>query len=226
MNVHPKASVGRPVDRRTAIKWVLTASAALASPWSPSLAASPSPIAPLPERPGYGTDPDLVRAYQAGDYWPLTLGAAEQASVTVLADLILPADEASPAASAIGVPAFIDEWISAPYPAHRRDRVTVLEGLQWLDQAAGRRGAARFVNLSPDRQREICDAIAGTAVLPEYAAPARFFATFRQLCLGAYYTTPEGMRAIGYVGNLPSAEFLGPPQVVLERLGIDGHVPM
>ena len=50
--------------------------------------------------------------------------------------------------------------------------------------------------------------------------PADFFARFRSLCAGAYYATPAGWKAIGYVGNVPLEKFEGPPPEVLERLGL------
>src|SRR5688572_24224754 len=89
------------VDRRTAIKWVLAASAALQLP-SPAFAASV--VAK-----GYGKDPDQLKIYQPGQLWPLTFTASQRASATVLSDVIIPADDESPAASKVGVVDFIDE---------------------------------------------------------------------------------------------------------------------
>jgi hypothetical protein len=227
------------LDRRTAIKWMLSASSALmvsggalAQPTRPAKNTAPraagpaTPIPPLPKGTGYGTDPDLMKAYSAGDYWPLTLSEEQRRTVTVLADDILPADERSPSASAVGVPEFIDEWISAPYPSHRDDRVRVLEGLRWLDEEALRRFGRRFDALEEAQRHAILGAICRpAAATPEFVEPAHFFNRFRELVLGGFYTTPEGMRDIGYVGNLPSQSFDGPPQAVLTRLGLDGHVP-
>jgi hypothetical protein len=47
------------------------------------------------------------------------LDDSQRRLVTFLADLILPEDEYGPAASALRVPDFIDEWVSAPYPKQR-----------------------------------------------------------------------------------------------------------
>ena len=55
---------------------------------------------------------------------------------------------------------------------------------------------------------------------PPFQKPAGFFSRFRSLCAGAYYTTPAGWNAIGYVGNVPLAKFDGPPAEVLEKLGV------
>ena len=42
----------------------------------------------------------------------------------------------------------------------------------------------------------------------------------RNLCAGGYYSTPEGWKAIGYVGNVPLITFDGPPNEVLEKAGV------
>jgi hypothetical protein len=71
---------------------------------------------------GYGPDPSMVKIYQPGDVWPLTLTEPQRRTTRALCDLIIPADDTSPSASAVGVPDFIDEWISSPYPAQAGDR--------------------------------------------------------------------------------------------------------
>jgi len=55
---------------------------------------------------------------------------------------------------------------------------------------------------------------------PELKAGAKFFAKFRDLTAGGFYTTPEGMKDVGYIGNVPLAEFKNPPPEVLTKLGI------
>ena len=55
---------------------------------------------------------------------------------------------------------------------------------------------------------------------PEFQPAARFFKRFRDLTAGGFYTTPEGMKDIGYTGNVPLPEFAGPPPEVLAKLGL------
>ena len=108
---------------------------------------------------GYGPDPDLVKAYEKGAFWPLTLIRTQRQLAAALSDLIIPADEHSPSASAVGVVDFIDEWISAPYPQQREDRDTVLHGFGWLDGEARHRFEQPFAKLREAQQRTICDRI-------------------------------------------------------------------
>lgn len=205
------------MDRRAAIKWILAATATL------SLRDLPLQAAPAAAgvATGYGQDPDLLRDYQPGDLWPLTFTASQRRTCTALCDVIIPADENSPAASAVGVSDFIDEWISAPYPDQRRDRAVILGGLAWLDAEAQRRGRSDFAGLPSAARAALCDDICHEpAAAPEFRPAARFFARFRDLTAAGFYTTPAGMKDIGYMGNVPLASFDGPPPAVLEKLGL------
>ena len=151
--------------------------------------------------------------------------ADAKAAASALGDVILPADDLGPAASALRVPDYIDEWISAPYPAQQAIRPVILDGLGWLDAEAGKRFQADFAKLTAVQQAAICDDICDPAkAKPEFRAAAKFFSAFRGLAMGAYYATPEGWKAIGYVGNVASATFEGPPPEVLAKLGLEQTV--
>jgi len=206
------------MDRRDAVRWMLTAAASVVF-LEQYAAGGPAPAAVAPA--GYGTDPDLVRDFKPGDLWPLTLTAAQHRTVAALCDVIIPADGKSPSASALKVPDFIDEWISAPYPAQIADRKVILDGLGWLEAESQRRFGANFPELAVVQQLKICDDICHLPdAKPEYKPAARFFNKFRDLTAGGFYTTPEGMKDIGYVGNVPLPAFEGPPPAVLKQLGL------
>ena len=193
------------LDRRTAIKWVLGASAALRLP-----SASFDALAAAPAAQGYGKDPNLLKVYAAGELWPLTLTKEQRATATALCDLIIPADDTSPAASSVGVVDFIDEWISAPYPEHAVDRKTVLDGLSQIEGEAQRRFKTAFAKLSTTQLSTIADAMVKDP----------FFERYRALTAGGFYTTPVGVKDLKYVGNVAMATFEGPTQDVLKRLGL------
>ena len=107
------------IDRRTTIKWMLAATAALPAMQSERVRGS----AHVPPAQGYGTDPDLHPDLRAGR--SLAADASRTASGVRpprLCDVIIPADAGSPSASAVGVVDFLDEWISAPYAPQQQDR--------------------------------------------------------------------------------------------------------
>lgn len=179
----------------------------------------------LPTGKGYGTDPELNKIYQPGEVWALTLTKAEKKAATALADVLLPADDLGPAASELRVPDFIDEWVSAPYPAQKAVRPVILDGLKWLDQESKRRFQNDFAALSEAQQGAICDDICDQPnAAAAFKSAAGFFLSFRSLAMGAYYSTLEGWKAIGYVGNVASQTFDGPPPEVLKKLGLEQTV--
>lgn len=48
----------------------------------------------------------------------------------------------------------------------------------------------------------------------------RDFARYRDLAAGGFYTTPAGMKDLRYVGNVARTRFDGPPDDVLEAVGL------
>ena len=204
------------IDRRQAIKWMLTAAAGLVL-----LERSAQGGAATPSGRGYGTDPDFSRDYKPGDCWPLTLSDAQRRTAAALCATIIPADEHSPSAASLGVQDFIDEWISAPYPNQQKDRQPILACLAWVDAEAQRRFGRGFADLTEAQAAAICaDVCHLPDAKPEFADAAKFFARYRDLTAGGFYTTPAGMKDLKYIGNMPLPEFKGPPREVLQRLGL------
>jgi hypothetical protein len=205
------------LDRRAAISWLLAAAAGAALLRPRARAAGGTPAAS-----GYGADPDLAKAYRAGDLWPLTFTDAQRRTAAALCDVLIPADHQSPGAAALGVQDFVDEWISAPYPQNAGDRGTIVDGLAWVEAESLRRFGVGFAGTIHRQKAAMLDDIGrGAAAAPEFEAAHRFFVRFRELAAGGFYTTPEGMRDLGYVGNVPLPAYPEAPPEVLRKLGLD-----
>ena len=233
-----RSAADRPsMDRREALK-VLTAAAATAAmaeglvpiiadaqqPVRPAAKPAPKPrtaAAPVPPKTGprgTPTDPDLLNPKST---WPRLLSATELVTLAVLCDTIIPADEKSPSASSVGVPAYINEYVSAPYDWAERALVRVRGGLTWLDVESGKRFGKRYSALMASERTQICDDICYLPrAKPEFQAAARFFDQVRDLTAAGFYTTDAGMKDLQYVGNVPLAKFDGPPPEVLRKLGL------
>ncbi|MBT2744911.1 MULTISPECIES: gluconate 2-dehydrogenase subunit 3 family protein [unclassified Lysobacter] len=208
------------MDRRTSLKWMLSAASALPLL---QLAGCSSDLPPprLPSGVGYGTDPDLLKTYGPGSVWPLTLDERQRRIATALCSLIVPDEPDAPGAVAVGVVDFINEWVSAPYPRQVKDRKLILAGFDWLDEQAEQRFSRSFGESVESQRTAICDDI---CYLPraraEFKQAARFFARYRDLTIGGFCTSPQGRNYLGYVGNVPMASFEGPPPEVLKLVGV------
>ncbi|HRH98401.1 MAG TPA: gluconate 2-dehydrogenase subunit 3 family protein, partial [Prosthecobacter sp.] len=169
-------------------------------------------------------DPDFTQPLKFP--WEKLLSAEELATVTALADLILPKDETSPAASEVGVPDFINEWVSADYPEHQEDREIIRGGLGWLNTESFKRFTQRFEELTSARQSQIADDICDLAkASPGHGVAAVFFRRFRQLCVGGYYSHSQTWKSLGYIGNISvGGPYPGVPAEVVEKLGLQDVV--
>jgi hypothetical protein len=206
------------VSRRITLSWIAMASSGAfalagcetvpeAAPTAPAPQVSPwNEITPPPvQAAGYGQDPNLMKAMVP---WPLTLDDHQRETLRIAADLMLPADAHSPSAGKLHMDAFLDEWVSAPYPQQQHDRTLILSGLAWLDAETERRFGVGFAAAMDEERRAVFDTIAfRNKISPGYGRPAQFFARLRGLMLSGFYSLPEGIADIGYMGNNPS---LGP----------------
>src|SRR5215210_5130663 len=176
----PPSTAPLTLSRREALRRIIAATALTASMNLRGFSAD--------EVPGIGFDPNLLKKEIP---WPRILTDAEKRAVTALADLIIPADEFGPAASSVGVPDFIDEWVSAPYDQQVKDRKTIRAGLVWIDAEAQRRFGKVFAEASAEQQLTILQEIVTEG--SEARKQARsFFVLLRDRVAGGYYTTPEG----------------------------------
>jgi hypothetical protein len=209
------------LDRRTALKWMFMAAASTSLFGVRSRGQDTPPMSGNMTGTGYGTDPDLLKTYSPGDFWPLTFTPEQHATAAALCAIIIPRDEHSPSAADLHVQDFIDEWVSAPYPSQAQDRPVVIEGLDWVGKESQQRFGASFAKLSTAQHFAICDDIGASGEpAKKFATAASFFTRFRELTASGFYTTPEGMRDIGYVGNIAMVSFDGPSPEVIKRLGI------
>ncbi len=140
----------------------------------------------------------------------------EMATITVLADIIIPKDDVSGSASEAGVPDFI-EFIVKDKPEFK---VPMRGGIQWLDQQCLKRYKNVFAKCNNTQQIELVEAIAyPQKAKPEMKPGVSFFNLMRNLTATGFYTSPIGVKDVGYVGNQPNA-WNGVPDDVLKQYGL------
>ena len=140
----------------------------------------------------------------------------EMATITVLADIIIPKDEVSGSASEAGVPAFI-EFIVKDMPQHQ---TPMRGGLKWLDLECFERYQKAFKDCDNKQQLELVDAIAyPEKAKPELKQGVAFFNLMRNLTATGFYTSEIGVKDVGYVGNRPN-QWVGVPDDVLKQYNL------
>jgi len=202
----------RKLSRKETLQWMLVASAGMTA----LDAAGQSGF--YQDYKGYGADPNLIKGEIP---WDLVMTKEQLETAHTLCEIMIPKDDHSPSASDVGVPEFINEWISAPYPEQANHKKPVLELLDWLEKISEEKFHLKFTALSQSQKEELCDMICYPEKTPqEWKAHSSQFALFRRLTGGAFYTTPEGMKDLKYMGNVPQLKFEGPPPEVLRKLGL------
>lgn len=140
----------------------------------------------------------------------------ELQTVTVLGDIIIPADERSGSASQAGVPAFI-EFMMKDIPSWQ---TPMRGGIRWLDNQCVKLYGKKFVECPKAQQIEMVEQIAypGKAK-PEMTQGVSFFNMMRGFVATGFFTSQMGIKDIGYVGNTPN-QWDGVPPDVLKQYGL------
>jgi hypothetical protein len=220
------------MDRRKSLKLIAT-----------GLVAAPAVVAgcktddkkaePAPQQPSFTLDrnPDELKYEQELLEQEKFFTDHEMATITILADIIIPKDEVSGSASDAGVPAFI-EFIVKDMPSHQ---VPLRGGLMWLDAQSARRFGKNFREASETQRLEIVEDIAYPAleytdekgakqvkgsVKPGMEPGIKFFSLMRNLVATGFYTSEIGVKDIAYLGNQPN-QWAGVPADVLARYKVE-----
>jgi gluconate 2-dehydrogenase gamma chain len=140
----------------------------------------------------------------------------EMATITILADIIIPKDEVSGSASDARVPEFI-EFIVKDQP---ENKIPMRGGLRWLDLQCLNRYGHSFKDCTTVQQMEMVDEIAWPAkAKAAMIQGVAFFNLMRNLTASGFYTTEMGGKDMGYFGNVPN-QWNGVPDDVLKKHGL------
>lgn len=160
------------------------------------------------------------RAASGGAYQPKLFTEHEYKTVTRLAELIIPADGDNGSALDAGAPEFIDVLCSQ----NERLAGIYTGGLLWLDRRMRSQHSNDFVSATPAQQTAMLDALVeagrnrnddeqdGDA--GDLTPGVQFFNWIRRMTVDAYYTSPIGIKDIGYLGNTAVMEYEVPQEVL------------
>ncbi len=170
----------------------------------------------------------------AGEYTVKFFNTHEFRTLGRLSELMVPADEGGPSGRDGGAPEFIDLLAS-----ENRELADIFTGgILWLDAASRARNGNGFIEAGEQDQLAILDALVdaernetgsdtqfptteyarfsvfGVKRPSEVRRGVRFFGWARQLIVDAYYTSPAGIRDLGYVGNAAHSEYKVPQEAL------------
>ena len=132
--------------------------------------------------------------------------APEMATITLMSDLIIPADERSPGAKDAGVPAFIDLMVNE---STVETKSLWRNGLAAIDKLSQKEFGNIFSSLSSADQISLLKLISRN----EYQArkiEERFFIAIKGLTVDGYYTSQLGIhKELQYKGNAYLKDFIG-----------------
>ncbi len=141
----------------------------------------------------------------------------EHATVSMLADMIIPKDDRSGSATDAGVPEFMD-YILTEYPDGQN---SMRGGLAWLDYECERRHERRFVDCTESQRNALLDDIAfPKKARPEMSQGVAFFNRFRDFTASAFFSSKMGTEDLRYHGNTVVPVWNGCPPEALQKLGV------
>jgi glucoside 3-dehydrogenase (cytochrome c) hitch-hiker subunit len=181
-----------PMDRREALQRVA---------WLMGGAISASAL--LAIRDGYSATP------AAGDHKVGFLSATQLATVSVIAEIILPRTD-TPGAVDLGVPGFIDRVLKDVYKDDERNRY--IHGLAAFDAAAQAEHGGKFVGLDSSQQtalvRKVHDAALGEERAfhrPNETFQRPFILMTKELTLLGFFTSEIGATKVLQYAAVPGA---------------------
>lgn len=158
-----------------------------------------------------------ARRPAAPAFTPKFFTAHEYATVTLLAETIIPKDERSGGATAAGVPEFID-FMMVDQPARQ---VPMRGGLAWLDQECNERFNRTFAAATAAERAQILDEISGLEpARPDQSHGLAFFRSFRDLTATGFWTSEMGINDLQFMGNVFVKDWNGCPDAALKKLGL------
>lgn len=172
-----------------------------------------------------------------GVYKPKVFNDQEYRTLIRLSEIVVPADEVSGSAVDAGAPAFIDILCS-------ENRVLAGKftgGLGWLDAHGRQLHGKDFLEISEADQMAILEKLVeaetyrqdmelrgftyadsgyldfrGYGVYPNtpLGAGVEFFSLARRMIVDAFYTSPLGVKDVGYVGNSAYTKYVVPQEAI------------
>ncbi|HYL34603.1 MAG TPA: gluconate 2-dehydrogenase subunit 3 family protein [Bryobacteraceae bacterium] len=166
---------------------------------------------------------------RTGAYKPKLFNKHEYETITRLAELIVPADQVSGSAVDAGAPEFID--LLASHNEKLADICT--GGIGWIDTFARTLYQTTFVEARAERQIALLEQLVRARTQSEGSGSGpreprnpgareainlspgvTFFNWISRMAIDAFYTSPIGMKDLGYMGNSATSAYSVPQESI------------
>lgn len=169
-----------------------------------------------------------------GEYTVKYFNEHEFRTLERLSELIVPADEGGPSGRDAGAPEFIDLLSS-----QNSELSGIFSGgILWLDNASEERHGSRFAEASEQDQTALLDTLVeaerhetaddtnwdtreyrrfevfGVKSASDARRGVNFFVWARRMVVDAYYTSPQGIKDLGFLGNASHTEYDVPQEAI------------
>lgn len=168
---------------------------------------APVPALAIEFPPGQDASKELARA----DWKPVFLDNHQNETLILLSDFVIPATE-TPGAKEALVNRFLDLLMSVEKLETRRE---FLAALAYIDGACRERYQTAFLFVPREQQIEFLNLLAYPHSETTWGEVAEdfpghdHFQRLKQWIVGAFYSSPAGLKEIGWDGNFPHGEFAG-----------------
>jgi hypothetical protein len=165
------------------------------------------PVEALVFASGDNASRDLARP----DWKPIFLNAQQDETLIALAETIIPATD-TPGAKAAFVDRFLDLVLSVLPPETQHE---FLESLAWFDAGAVERYKVTFVNLSDEEKQDFLNLVAWPHTHLRWGQRDpnfdghEHFDTMKKWIASAYYSSPVGLKELGWDGWPARGTFKG-----------------
>jgi hypothetical protein len=154
---------------------------------------------------------DASKELAKPDWKPVFLDDHQDATLIALSDFIIPATD-TPGAKEALVNRFLDLLMSAETAETQR---AFISALAYMDGACMERYGSAFIHVSRDQQIEFLNLVAYSHSHSTWGQAAEpfpgneHFEKLKTWIVGAFYSSPVGLKEMGWDGTFPHGEFAG-----------------
>ena len=154
---------------------------------------------------------DAFVELERADWAPTFLTAHQNETLVVLSDIIIPATD-TPGAKAALVNRFLDLVLAAEPASVQKN---FLDSLTWFDTGAQERYKANFVGLTAEEKEDFLNLVAWPHTNSRWGETEKAFAgnehfmVMKRWIVGAFYSSPIGLKEQGWDGWAARGTFTG-----------------